>query len=69
VQDRRTWEEAALQDERLLGRVTDPGELTADEPPEPRDARELLARLQGHVDLVHRYAICGRAVRAATHAE
>jgi len=54
VQDRRTWEEAALQDERLLGRVTDPGELTADEPPEPRDARELLARLQGHVDLVHR---------------
>jgi len=68
VQDRRTWEEAALQDERLLGRVTDPGELTADEPPEPRDARELLARLQGHVDL-HRYAICGRAVRAATHAD
>jgi len=68
VQDRRTWEEAALQDERLLGGVTDSGELTADEPPEPSDARELLARLQGQVDLVDRYAMCSRAVRAATHA-
>jgi len=38
----------------LRGGVTDPGELTADEPPEPRDARKLLARLQGDVDLVHR---------------
>jgi len=55
--------------EHLLGGITDPGELPPDAAPQLRDARALLARLQSDVDLVHRYAIWGRAVRAATHAE
>src|SRR3954466_16019228 len=37
LQERRTREEAALQDEHLLGGLADTGELLVDEPPQPDD--------------------------------